>query len=36
MIGRELLGLVGIHAGSVMKPAANAFRTGNNLGKRPG
>jgi Fe-S oxidoreductase len=35
MIGRELLGLVGIHAGSVMKPAANSCRTGNNLGKNP-
>jgi Fe-S oxidoreductase len=33
MIGRELLGLVGIHANSVMKPAANSWRTGNNLGK---
>jgi len=35
MIGRELLGLLGIGIDWVVTPAANCFRTGNHLGIQP-
>ena len=35
MIGRELLGLLGIYVNWIIEPAANCFRTGNHLGIQP-
>ena len=35
MMGRELLGLLGIHVNWVIEPAANCFRFGNHLGIPP-
>jgi Fe-S oxidoreductase len=35
MMGRELLGLLGIHVNWVIEPVANCFRTGNHLGIQP-
>ncbi|RJO66759.1 MAG: (Fe-S)-binding protein [Myxococcales bacterium] len=35
MIGRELLGLLGLYINWVIEPAANCFRTGNHLGLQP-
>ncbi len=35
MIGRELLGLLGIYINWAIEPVANCFRTGNHLGLQP-
>jgi len=35
MMGRELLGLLGIYINWIIEPAANCFRTGNHLGILP-
>ncbi len=35
MMGRELLGLLGIYVNWIIEPAANCFRTGNHLGIQP-
>ena len=35
MMGRELLGLLGIYVNWVIEPVANCFRTGNHLGIQP-
>ncbi len=35
MIGRELLGLLGIYVNWIIEPVANCFRTGNHLGIQP-
>jgi len=35
MMGRELLGLLGLYVNWVIEPAANCFRTGNHLGIQP-
>jgi Fe-S oxidoreductase len=35
MMGRELLGLLGLYVNWVVEPVANCFRTGNHLGIQP-
>ncbi|MBN1652271.1 MAG: (Fe-S)-binding protein [Deltaproteobacteria bacterium] len=35
MMGRELLGLLGLYVNWVIEPVANCFRTGNHLGIQP-
>jgi Fe-S oxidoreductase len=35
MMGRELLGLLGIYVNWIIEPVANCFRTGNHLGIQP-
>jgi Fe-S oxidoreductase len=35
MMGRELLGLLGLYVNWIIEPAANCFRTGNHLGIQP-
>ena len=35
MMGRELIGLLGLYVNWVTEPAANCFRTGNHLGIQP-